>query len=150
MHNKRKSRINWLHIGMMVLSLNATTAFAAPAITVYKSPTCGCCEKYVDYLRENGFQVQAVNQTDMSGIKKRYGVSHLASCHTALVGGYVVEGHVPVDAIRKLLKEKPAITGISAPGMPMNSPGMGEMKKGTLNIYAVSNKGGAPEIFSVE
>lgn len=150
MYRKKESRFNWLHVGTMVLSLNATTAFAATAVTVYKSPTCGCCEKYVDYLRENGFQVQAVNQNDMSGIKKRYGVSHLASCHTAIVNGYVVEGHVPVGAIRKLLKEKPAITGISAPGMPMNSPGMGEMKKGTLTIYAVSKNKRKPGIFSVE
>lgn len=73
----------------------ATTAFAATAVTLYKSPACGCCEKYVDYLRENGFQVQAVNQNDMSGIKKRYGVSHLASCHTAIVNGYVVEVQGP-------------------------------------------------------
>ena len=102
-------------------------AQAATAITVHKSPTCGCCEEYVGYLRENGFAVKAVNESDMDAIKKRYSVSHVASCHTALVEGYVVEGHVPVAAIRKLLKDKPAIVGISAPGMPMNSPGMGEM-----------------------
>ncbi|MCK9201778.1 MAG: CopG family transcriptional regulator [Gallionella sp.] len=150
MHRKKESRINWLHIGMLVLSLNATPAFAATAVTLYKSPTCGCCEKYVDYLRENGFAVTAVNESNMDAVKKRHGVSHIASCHTALVGGYVVEGHVPAGAIRKLLKEKPAITGISAPGMPMNSPGMGEMKKGTLTIYAVSRNGQEPRVFSVE
>lgn len=150
MHRKKVSRINWLHIGMMFLSLNTTTAFAATAVTVYKSPTCGCCEKYVDYLRENGFAVKAVSGSNMDAVKKRHGVSHAASCHTALVDGYVVEGHVPAGAIRKLLKEKPAITGISAPGMPMNSPGMGEMKKGTLTIYAVSKSGQEPRVFSVE
>lgn len=125
-------------------------AQAATAMTVYKSPACGCCEKYVDYLRENGFAVRAINENDMDAIKKRHGVSHVASCHTALVGGYVVEGHVPVVAIRKLLKEKPAITGISVPGMQMNSPGMGEMKKGTLTVYAVSKSRGKPYVFSVE
>lgn len=150
MYHKKESRTNWLHIGMLVLSLNATTAFAATEMTVYKSPTCGCCEKYVDYLRENGFAVKAIDENDMDAVKKRYGVSRVASCHTALVGGYVVEGHVPVGAIRKLLKEKPAITGISAPGMPMNSPGMGEMKKGTLTIYAVTKDGREPKVFSVE
>jgi hypothetical protein len=150
MHHKKASRINWLHIGLLVLSLNATAAFAATDVTVYKSPTCGCCEKYVDYLRENGFAVKAIDENDMDAVKKRYGVSHLASCHTALVGGYVVEGHVPVGAIRKLLKEKPTITGISAPGMPMNSPGMGEMKKGTLTIYAVAKDKREPKVFSVE
>lgn len=125
-------------------------AYAATSVTVYKSPTCGCCEKYVGYLRDNGFAVKAVNDSDMDAIKKRYGMSHIASCHTALVNGYVVEGHVPVSAIRKLLKEKPAIIGISAPGMPMNSPGMGEMKKGTLTIYAVPQEGKEPYVFSVE
>jgi hypothetical protein len=150
MHHKKESRINWLYIVMMILSLNATTAFAATAVTLYKSPTCGCCEKYVDYLRENGFAVEDVNESDMDAIKKRHGVSHIASCHTALVGGYVVEGHVPVAAIRKLLKEKPAIVGISAPGMPMNSPGMGETKQGTLTIYAVPKHKREPYVFSVE
>jgi len=128
----------------------AGTALAATAVTVYKSPTCGCCEKYVDYLRENGFEVKTVDEQDMSAIKKRYGMDHIASCHTALVGGYVVEGHVPVAAIRKLLKEKPDLIGISAPGMPMNSPGMGEMKQGTLTIYAVPKNGREPYVFSVE
>lgn len=125
-------------------------AYAATTITVYKSPTCGCCEKYVDYLRDNGFAVEAVNESDMSAIKKRYGMSHVASCHTTLINGYAIEGHVPVGAIRKLLKEKPAIAGISAPGMPENSPGMGEMIKGTLTIYAVPKDGKEPYVFSVE
>ena len=125
-------------------------AYAATDVTVYKSPTCGCCEKYVAYLRENDFAVKAVNESNMDAIKKRYGMSHFASCHTTLINGYVIEGHVPVNAIRKLLKEKPAILGISAPGMPMNSPGMGEMKKGTLTIYAVPKDGEKPHVFSIE
>lgn len=150
MHHNKASLTRLLRIGLMALSLNAGAAFAATDVTVYKSPTCGCCEKYVDYLRDNGFKVQAINENDMDAVKKRYGVSHIASCHTARIGGYVVEGHVPVGAIRKLLKEKPAITGISAPGMPMNSPGMGEMKKGTLTIYAVPRDGREPYVFSVE
>lgn len=150
MHHKKESRINWLHIGMLVLSLNATPAFAATAVTLYKSPTCGCCEKYVDYLRENGFAVKTVDENNMDAIKKRFGVSKVASCHTAVIDGYVAEGHVPVGAIRKMLKEKPAIAGISVPGMPMNSPGMGEMKKGTLAIYAVPKNGQKPRVFSIE
>lgn len=137
-------------IALALMFIAASTAVAATAITVHKSPTCGCCEKYIDYLRENGFAVKAVDESDMDAIKDRHGVSHVASCHTALVNGYVIEGHVPVAAIRKLLKEKPAIVGISAPGMPMNSPGMGEMKKGTLTIYAVPKNGKEPYVFSVE
>lgn len=150
MSHRKQARIGWLFVAMLALTLNAATAFAATAVTVYKSPTCGCCEKYVDYLRENGFAVKAIDETDMSAVKKHHGVSHVASCHTALVEGYVVEGHVPVGAIRKLLKEKPAIVGISAPGMPQNSPGMGVMKKGTLTIYAVPKGGREPVVFSVE
>lgn len=123
---------------------------AAPAATLYKSPSCGCCNKYVDYLRQNGFSVTAVDSGDMDAIKKRHGVGNLASCHTMLVGGYVIEGHVPVDAIHKLLKEKPPLTGISVPGMPINSPGMGETRPGTLKVYGIPKGTGAPAVFSVE
>ncbi len=139
-----------LMISLTLALASVNAALAVTPITLYKSPTCGCCEKYVDYLRENGFAVKAVNESNMDAVKKHNGVSHIASCHTALINGYVVEGHVPVNAIRKLLKEKPAIVGISAPGMPMNSPGMGEMKKGTLTIYAVPKEGKEPYVFSVE
>ncbi len=139
-----------LMISFVLTIAGVGIAQAATSMTVYKSPACGCCEKYVDYLRENGFAVKAVNESDMDAIKKRHGVSHVASCHTALVDGYVVEGHVPVAAIRKLLKERSAITGISVPGMQMNSPGMGEMKKGTLTVYAVPKNGQESRVFSVE
>ncbi len=140
----------WIRICTVLLTLSSAVALAGQAVTVYKSPTCGCCKKYVDYLRENGFAVTAIDQNDMDSVKKRYGVTRVASCHTALVNGYVVEGHVPVSAINKLLKEKPAIVGISAPGMPMNSPGMGEMKKGTLTVYRIPKAGETPTVFSVE
>lgn len=139
-----------LMISLTLAFASVNAALAATPMTLYKSPTCGCCEKYVGYLRENGFAVKAVNESDMDAVKKRYGVSHIASCHTALINGYVVEGHVPVNAIRKLLKDKPDIVGISAPGMPQNSPGMGELTKGTLTIYAVPKNGKEPYVFSVE
>ncbi|CAG0979060.1 hypothetical protein MTYP_01654 [Methylophilaceae bacterium] len=140
----------WTLVFAMMLASNTAVALAGPAVTVYKSPACGCCAKYVDYLKDNGFTVKAVDQDDMSAIKKRYGVTRVASCHTALVNGYVVEGHVPVSAINKLLREKPAIAGISVPGMPMNSPGMGEMEKGTLTVYRIPGAGESPTVFSVE
>ena len=126
------------------------SASAATEATVYKSPACGCCEKYVEYLEKNGFTVKAINEDDMDAIKKRYGTARVASCHTMLVEGYVVEGHVPVRAIRKLLREKPGIAGISAPGMPQNSPGMGEEIPGTLTIYAIPKGNAKPTVFSVE
>lgn len=140
----------WMRICAIVLLTSPVAAFAGPAVTLYKSPNCGCCVKYVEYLKANGFAVKAYDQVDMDGIKKRYGVTRVASCHTALVNGYVVEGHVPVGAIRKLLKERPAIAGISVPGMPMNSPGMGEMKKGTLTVFAIPRGTEKPSVFSVE
>lgn len=94
-------------------------------MVVYKSPTCGCCTKWVEYMRSNGFTVEVHDQDDLTAIKRAAGVPDAAiSCHTAQVGGYVIEGHVPVEAIRKLLAEKPAIAGLAVPGMVMGSPGM--------------------------
>lgn len=134
----------------LTLLLNSAAAMAGPAVTLYKSPNCGCCEKYVEYLKANGFTVKSIDQGDMDGIKKRHGTSRVAACHTALINGYVVEGHVPVGAIHRLLKETPAIGGISVPGMPQNSPGMGTMKKGTLTVYTIPKAGESPKVFSVE
>jgi len=96
-----------------------------PLVQVYKSPTCGCCGKWVDHLRAAGFTVQATNVADVNQYKLEYGVPmQLASCHTAIVEGYIVEGHVPADDVIKMLREKPAIKGIAVPGMPLGSPGM--------------------------
>jgi hypothetical protein len=97
----------------------------AGTITVYKSPTCGCCGKWVEHLRSNGFAV-TVNETDkVDAMREKSGVpAALGACHTALVDGYVVEGHVPAVDIRKLLAERPKALGLAVPGMPMGSPGM--------------------------
>lgn len=134
------------------LLLAAPLAFAAqPGATLYKSPTCGCCGEYVKYLRSNGFNVKAIDSDDMDKIKRDNKVGNLGSCHTMQIDGYVIEGHVPVSAINKLLQQKPKIIGISAPGMPANSPGMGEMKPGTLKIYQISGTDSdKPKLFSIE
>lgn len=134
------------------LLLVAPLAFAAqPSATLYKSPTCGCCGEYVKYLRNNGFKVKAIDSDDMDKIKRDNKVGNLGSCHTMQIDGYVIEGHVPVSAINKLLQQRPKIVGISAPGMPANSPGMGEMKPGTLRIYQISGAGSdKPKLFSIE
>ena len=98
---------------------------AKPQMTVYKSATCGCCSKWVEHMQGNGFEVKAINVDDIDKVKRERGVpADAASCHTAIVNGYVVEGHVPADAVQKMLKEKPSIAGIAVPGMPMGSPGM--------------------------
>ena len=112
-------------------------------ITVYKSPTCGCCEDWVDYLRDNGFIVETFNTNELNKIKKDNGLTNprLASCHTALVDGYVVEGHVPADDIWRLVSERPSITGITAPGMPQMSPGMSSIEPKGYNVYTFDSKG---------
>ena len=95
------------------------------AIHVYKSPTCGCCVKWVDHLREQGFEVTVEDVVDMTAVKSEAGVpTDLSSCHTAKVGDYLLEGHVPGHAIKDLLAEAPDIKGLAVPGMPIGSPGM--------------------------
>lgn len=97
----------------------------AGGVSVYKTPTCGCCKAWVEHMREAGFEVQAHDMADVTPEKQRLGVpSRLVSCHTAVVDGYVIEGHVPAADVRRLLATRPAVTGIAVPGMPMGSPGM--------------------------
>lgn len=95
------------------------------SLTMYHSPTCGCCKRWASYLEAHGAEVISEETMNVYGIKEEYGVpGELSSCHTAIVDGYVVEGHVPVEDILNLLEERPDVTGISVPGMPENSPGM--------------------------
>lgn len=96
-----------------------------PLVTVYKSASCGCCAAWIEHMKENGFPVEAHNAEDLNQykIKAKLGPS-LGSCHTAFVGDYAIEGHVPANDVKRLLTEKPSISGLAAPGMPMNSPGM--------------------------
>ena len=96
-----------------------------PTITVYKSPTCGCCSKWVDHLRENGFTVRSQNVESRAALQQEHGIPRMmGSCHTGVVEGYVVEGHVPAQDVARLLREKPDIAGLTVPGMPVGSPGM--------------------------
>jgi len=95
------------------------------AITVYKSPTCGCCSLWEEHLRKAGFEVTSKPTDDMAAIRKQFNVPEkMQSCHTAIIEGYVIEGHVPADDVKKLLKERPDVVGLAAPGMPPKSPGM--------------------------
>lgn len=97
-----------------------------PLVEVYKDPTCGCCSKWVDHLREQGFDTKTTEVADITQLKTKNNVPRQArSCHTAVVGGYVIEGHVPAADIQRLLKERPAgVIGLGVPGMPIGSPGM--------------------------
>ena len=107
------------------IAVGSASAADPTEIQVYKTPTCGCCTKWVDHLRDNGFSVTVTELKDVTPIKLENGVPRrLASCHTAIIGGYVVEGHVPADDLRRLLDERPKISGLAVPGMPIGSPGM--------------------------
>ena len=120
----------------------------AAEIVVYKSPTCGCCRDWVDHLRDEGFRVTAHDRKDMSAIKAQNGITRkLASCHTALVEGYVVEGHVPARDIKRLLEEKPAVAGLAVPGMPMGSPGMEGAYEDPYDVLTF-DKNGRTRVFS--
>ncbi len=107
---------------------------------VYKTQSCGCCGAYISYLQSKGFDVETKTIQDLSGIKEQYGIpADMQSCHTTVIGDYFVEGHVPVEAINKLLLDKPAISGIAMPGMPSGSPGMPGSKTAPFVINAISN-----------
>jgi len=123
---------------------DATRAESAPiAMTVYKTPTCGCCTEWIKHVEQNGFKCKVVMMDDLTPIMQSAGVPlTMTSCHTALVGAYFVEGHVPADLILDMLKTKPAIAGIAVPGMPMGSPGMEQGgEKQAYKVYAVEKNG---------
>lgn len=149
------AQLAWLSaaslILMSILLLGQQSARAAD-IVVYKSPSCGCCSAWIEHLERNGFSVESHNRHDMSVVKGNLGVPRsLQSCHTAQVGGYLIEGHVPAEQIVRLLKEKPAVKGLAVPGMPMGSPGMeGQWRdqydvisfdeSGKTNVYSQENR----------
>ncbi len=114
----------WIAAALCVLT-GAVAAESLPEVVMYKDPNCGCCGAWAERLETVGFRVKTVATYDMESVKRRFAVpQRLTSCHTAKVGNYVIEGHVPPSAIRRLLREKPAVAGLSVPGMPAGSPGM--------------------------
>jgi hypothetical protein len=107
------------------------------SMVVYKTPTCGCCRAWVDSMQAAGFAIEVHDMPDVAPVKREQGVpGHLASCHTAIVGGYVVEGHAPADVIRRMLAERPQVAGIAVPGMPAGSVGM-EVPGGRKDPYDI-------------
>lgn len=120
-----------LHSLLLVVALGSTPVWAqsSAAVEVFKSPYCGCCGKWVEHLRQNGFEVKTHDVEDVTAARKKTGMpDRLGSCHTAKIGGYVVEGHVPAADIQRLLKEKPKALGLAVPSMPPGSPGMDSAK----------------------
>ena len=127
-------------------------ATARTVMEVYKSPTCGCCKQWVDHAKSAGFDTRVTDLDDaaLDAKKASLGVApRLQSCHTSVVGGYVIEGHVPAADIARLLKERPSVVGLAAPGMPRGSPGM-EMPNGMKDAYDVVSfdKSGATKVFA--
>lgn len=122
-----------------VLPANAA---ALPEVVVHKVPSCGCCSGWAEHLRRVGFPVQLVESRNIDDVKRRLGVpTDLASCHTAEVGGYVIEGHVPAGAIRRALAERPSAVGLAVPGMPTGSPGMESGAPETYEVVLFGEQG---------
>lgn len=132
----------------LVLSATSTLLLAAPVIDVHRDPNCGCCSAWISHLEAYGFDVHDTKRRDMQAFKADKDVpARLASCHTATVDGYVIEGHVPAQDIHRLLVQRPDVHGLSVPGMPHGSPGM---ETGRVDNYAVIGwtlDGKEPRIF---
>jgi hypothetical protein len=122
---KQKARRGIVTMALTTAMIAGAGAQAPPKIEVFKTTTCGCCAKWVEHLRSQGFSPRTVDLVNLSEVKAKHNVPRaLQSCHTAIVGGYVIEGHVPAADIRSLLKQRPAVVGLAVPGMPIGSPGM--------------------------
>lgn len=128
-------------VSVILLSLAGVFAFqsdGAPILVVYKNPSCGCCASWIDHMEEAGFTVEVRDTEDMNAVKQQQGVNaSFASCHTAIIDGYVVEGHVPAADVTRMLAERPAILGLAVPGMPVGSPGMEQGSPENYDAYDV-------------
>jgi hypothetical protein len=132
----------WSAAGVLVLTPASLIALDDNDIDIWKSPTCGCCKLWVDHMRANGFRPRTQDVADVTPFKRKYGVPvALESCHTAIVAGYAIEGHVPADVVRQLLKQRPQILGLAVPGMPMGSPGMEGSRKDPYDVVAFDKSG---------
>lgn len=149
MKMNRKILIFFLVLALAVIVLGCSsgtkTEFPQQQVTIFKSESCGCCGAYTNYMQKQGFAVQVNDVPSMNPIKAQYDVPvQMQSCHTSIIGNYFVEGHIPREAIDKLLSEKPAIAGIAMPGMPSGSPGMPGSKEPFI-IYAIGTDGSIAE-----
>ncbi len=134
----------------IVLTTLVLTAGASelPQVEIYKSPYCGCCTEWAKHMAANGFKVKSIDVEDVPATRARLGMpERYGSCHTAKIGNYLIEGHVPAADVKRLLKEKPKAVGLAAPGMPGGSPGMESAKKEAYEVLLVGNDGKA-QVFS--
>jgi len=141
--NRRRLLRSGLAAGLAAAPFAGAMA-ETPRMTVYKSPWCGCCGAWVDHVRAAGFAVEVHEVEDLAPIRRMAGVPDaLASCHTASVDGYAIEGHVPADVIRRLLAERPAVRGLAVPDMPIGSPGMEGPAPEPYAVYTFADDGRA-------
>lgn len=125
---------------LVVVSEDSAANSHGNTITVLKSSGCGCCVGWIAELEKRGFDVKGVDVADMASIKQKYNIPRsMESCHTAVIGNYFIEGHVPIEAVNKLMEERPDIDGIALPRMPAGSPGMPGVKKEPFKVYAISD-----------
>lgn len=138
-------------LGLVAYAQPKPVSSRSSVAVVYKTPTCGCCSLWVEHLKTNGFQVEVhdVSAAQVRAVSKPAGLAEeMTSCHTAKIGGYIVEGHVPAADIQRMLKEKPAIAGIAAPGMPMGSPGMEQGGRTEAYNVMAFTKDGKTSVFA--
>ena len=146
---KRRHILTALGAGAIAAAMPAFAANQLPLVEVFKSPTCGCCGAWVDHLKAAGFPVKVVEVDDTTATRKRYRLpDKFGSCHTGIVNGYVVEGHVPASEVKRQLATKPAAIGLAVPGMPIGSPGMeyGD-RKDPYDVLLI-DKGGRDTVFA--
>lgn len=142
--------------GVALTAIGAETLFAQqqgalPPMTVYKSASCGCCKQWVEHARANGFTVRIVDTEDLNSVKREMGIpAALASCHTVVVGSYIVEGHVPAADVKRLLRDRPRVRGLAVPGMPIGAPGMEQGPVSGYERYDVVafEQSGATRVFA--
>jgi hypothetical protein len=135
----------------LLLGSGAVFADENKDVTLYKTPQCGCCEGYADYLRQNGFTVTVKPTHDLAAMSRDAGIpDEFQGCHLSMVDGYVVSGHVPVNTVRKLLTERPDIKGVTLPGMPLGSPGMNGVKEAPFDMLAITKSGTVGGVYARE
>jgi hypothetical protein len=135
--------------GVVGIAADQAPATAQELVQVWKSASCGCCGDWISHMQATGFKVEAHDVDDLAPVKRAQSVPQdLGSCHTAVVGGYVIEGHVPADDVKRLLAERPAVKGLSAPGMPADAPGMNMQTGQAYDVISFGGPGGARERYA--